>query len=64
MRVKGSCKFSTYYRLQAWNPSLLTWKPVGAFPSVEKAGAAVKASGQYRLWEISMDADPVIVENF
>ena len=64
MRVKGSCKFSTYYRLQAWEPALCTWKPVKAFPSIAEAGAAVKAGKEYRLWEISMDREPVIVENF
>lgn len=64
MRVKGSCKFSTYYRLQMWKPQICAWQPVKVVPSIEEAERAAKKAGQYRIWEISMDSEPVIVEEF
>lgn len=61
MRVKGSCKFSTYYRLQAWNENLFAWQPVKVVETQEQARKAMKAGKRYRIWEISMDADPLLV---
>jgi len=62
MRVKGSCQFSTYYRLQVWNEGLCVWKPVKVFPSQEEAESRMQRGKKYRLWEISMDSDPVLVQ--
>ena len=62
MRVKGSCKFSTYYRLQAWNEILCVWQPVKVFPSQEEAEQRMRHGKKYRLWEISMDSEPVLIQ--
>ena len=61
MRVKGSCKFSTYYRLQAWDEKFFAWKPIKVFPSQEEAESRMFRGKKYRLWEISMDSEPVLV---
>lgn len=62
MRVKGSCKFSTYYRLQAWNDRLCVWQPIRTYPSLPLAEKAMKPGKKYRLWEISMDQEPTLIQ--
>ena len=54
MRVKGSCRFETYYKIQRWDAEWMAWRDIQrAFKSPGDAELSAPEGAKYRLVTIS-----------
>ncbi len=61
-RVRGSCRFSAYYKAQWFDDRTLAWKDLPKrFPTTAEALAQFTLSKEWRLMEVTMTGRRVLL---
>jgi hypothetical protein len=54
-RVRGSCRFAPYFKIQRWNAAALAWKDVQRSHATAQEARNAAPSGRFRLVTVTED---------